>query len=903
MIPKKLQLKNFISYGEIQTIDFAPYHLICLSGKNGHGKSALLDAITWALWGQARKTTGSSKADQGLLRLGQTHMMVLLDFELNNTLYRVRREFAQPYNKPYTTLEFGIYNPETEQLLPLTDKTIRGTQAKIEEILRLDFDSFSNSAFLRQGQSNEFSQKSPKDRKEILATILGLNQYEIIRKRAIEKIRHAGAEQLALKTVQEKITQELTKKDQIIQDIITNTAALEDIKKTLQQLDQTHYALETNRKQLVQEQKEKELLVFHLNKLNEEYAQKQQQLRTLFIQWRTIQRNVRTLNMQTLETEKNFLLQEIAKHQHALQENLRIKEQILKTKEEMQHVAHDHQRTQLQTLQQKQLEIERLQTSYDHIFKTLESTKIQQKQSELEITQLSQELMTLHNQKLDTAVHKQAIALDQHFEKRKNFYQKYIAYGNWLTNELRNLEQKNSLVNHDADSSCPLCEQTLSATRRRFLKHKFSNHIQLLNHQLGRITTILKRLKTILLEQHQEVQVIQKLIEQDAARAIKIEEYAKTKDKLNLSIIKINEQIKTYEHTITEISKQLEIGKKDLIILEQQQQRSLANKPEYCQLQTMLFALEKDLQNTAYNEDKHKGAQQRYAAIEQQLQHATTIHEQKNQNLQRAQEITTLCASLKNIKLELYKIQKLLSAYEHINTKESELCTQEKDLKQKQIIMHEQKESLLQTIGKSQAQQTQMEHLTSEYQKQETHIAQLQSLIDDYQAIAAATSKDGIQALLIEEAIPEIEHEANHLLSKLTNNQAQLFIESLRDLKKGGTKETLDIKISDPAGMRPYELFSGGEAFRIDFALRIAISKLLARRAGTALQTLIIDEGFGSQDEEGLGHIMDALYKIHDDFAKIIIVSHLPSMKDQFPVHFLVEKGPSGSKVQIIEQD
>ena len=163
-------------------------------------------------------------------------------------------------------------------------------------------------------------------------------------------------------------------------------------------------------------------------------------------------------------------------------------------------------------------------------------------------------------------------------------------------------------------------------------------------------------------------------------------------------------------------------------------------------------------------------------------------------------------------------------------------------------------------------------------------------------------SKDGIQALLIEDAIPEIEQEANHLLSKLTDNQAQLFIESLRDLKKGGTKETLDIKISDAAGVRPYELFSGGEAFRIDFALRIAISKLLARRANTSLQTLIIDEGFGSQDEEGLAHIMDALYKIQDDFAKIIIVSHLPSMKDQFPIHFMVEKGTNGSSVRVMEQ-
>ena len=150
--------------------------------------------------------------------------------------------------------------------------------------------------------------------------------------------------------------------------------------------------------------------------------------------------------------------------------------------------------------------------------------------------------------------------------------------------------------------------------------------------------------------------------------------------------------------------------------------------------------------------------------------------------------------------------------------------------------------------------------------------------------------------------MPEIEQEANELLAKLTDNQAQIFIESLRDLKKGGAKETLDINISDTMGIRPYEMFSGGEAFRIDFALRIALSKMLARRAGTSLQTLIIDEGFGSQDEEGLAHIMDALYRIQDDFAKVIIVSHLPAMKDQFPVNFNIEKKPSGSVINIIEQ-
>ena len=161
-----------------------------------------------------------------------------------------------------------------------------------------------------------------------------------------------------------------------------------------------------------------------------------------------------------------------------------------------------------------------------------------------------------------------------------------------------------------------------------------------------------------------------------------------------------------------------------------------------------------------------------------------------------------------------------------------------------------------------------LKKLQLEHAQQQKSITSLTQEIDDHQEISQALSKNGIQALLIEDAIPEIEQEANDLLSRLTDNQATILIESLRDLKSGGSKETLDINIADAVGIRPYELFSGGEAFRIDFSLRIAISKLLAKRAGTSLQTLIIDEGFGSQDEEGLSYIMDALYKIQHDFQK-----------------------------------
>ena len=269
---------------------------------------------------------------------------------------------------------------------------------------------------------------------------------------------------------------------------------------------------------------------------------------------------------------------------------------------------------------------------------------------------------------------------------------------------------------------------------------------------------------------------------------------------------------------------------------------------------------------------------------------------------ERTERINQLCTQLKKHVQEQTHIATTLNSYAHVAHTAQALVQQHATITAQQTELRTRKEACLQEKGRLENQHKQLQTYEQEHAQNLASMVQLTTTIDDYQAIATATGKDGIQALLIEDAIPEIEQEANILLSKLTNNQAHILIESLRDLKKGGAKETLDIKISDSVGVRPYEMFSGGEAFRIDFALRIAISKLLARRAGTSLQTLIIDEGFGSQDDEGLSHIMEALYAIQDDFAKIIIVSHLPTMKDQFPVHFFVNKGPNGSSVQVIEQ-
>jgi exonuclease SbcC len=170
----------------------------------------------------------------------------------------------------------------------------------------------------------------------------------------------------------------------------------------------------------------------------------------------------------------------------------------------------------------------------------------------------------------------------------------------------------------------------------------------------------------------------------------------------------------------------------------------------------------------------------------------------------------------------------------------------------------------------------------------------------DFEELALAFGKKGIQAMIIENAIPEIETEANNLLNQLTDGRMNVEFITQKEAKSGTTIETLDIVISDENGSRNYELYSGGEAFRVNFAIRLALSKLLTHRAGAKLQFLVIDEGFGTQDVEGRDRLVEAINLIKGDFAKILVVTHIEELKEAFPNQILVTKNTTGSTFELL---
>ncbi len=902
MIPLKLQIKNFLSYGaEIQTIDFGTYNLICLSGKNGHGKSALLDAITWALWGHARKLSGTAKADQGLLRLGQTQMMVCLDLICNNQHYRIRREFMQTYGKPVTLLDFGLLEPNTERYVSLTEKTIRDTQAKIDSMLHLTFEAFVNSAFLRQGQANEFSKKSPKERKEVLAAILGIDRYESVRKLASERIRQIGTQKLHLASITQKLEQELAQGPTITQQLLELQEQQKNIASHEQQLLTNLKKCDEELQQLINEKQKIAMLEYQAAQLLHEQDAARVQLIELYKQWRTVHKHLlNQKNFTHLEEQKKVIVDAIAKHQQSLQNQLTLKQKLLAVKEQYAQRIANFNQEKAALVTDKKIALERLSLEKKQSEQVIQNCQ----QSTLKILALlqaaSQELANVvpSNNDLPNILKK----TEQQFEKRKEHYQRWIAQANMLNTEIQTADQKNRLVHDEEAPSCPLCEQNLSASRKRFLKKKFEADIYFLKRKFMRLSSLIKLLKPVLIDQHGHLEILKKTHQEQQMLIVKQEEIKTRIHRYETEKLEMAAEITKHQELISIISTTLETESAALAKTIENQKIELEKDSVYQELTHAIATIENQLKKDTYSQAAHEKTTQELATIEQQIVLYKDIQNQQLFQKQRSKTISDLCKQLKNMKKQHSLLLKDCTKKDFLQISENNIITQKKALLDQCNTLNKTKEHLLEQKGSLENQKNKLDQTRQEHSQAQKELAQYSRTIDDYQAIAQATGKDGIQALLIEDAIPEIEQETNDLLAKLTDNQTQLFIESLRDLKKGGTKETLDIKISDANGIRPYELFSGGEAFRIDFALRIAISKLLARRSGTALQTLIIDEGFGSQDEEGLSAIMDCLYKIQEDFAKIIIVSHLPSMKNQFPVHFVIEKGPQGSVVEVMEQ-
>ena len=184
--------------------------------------------------------------------------------------------------------------------------------------------------------------------------------------------------------------------------------------------------------------------------------------------------------------------------------------------------------------------------------------------------------------------------------------------------------------------------------------------------------------------------------------------------------------------------------------------------------------------------------------------------------------------------------------------------------------------------------------------KDEQHNLELEKT--DYESLVTAFGKSGIQSLIIENTLPDIENEINDILDKLTSGKISIsFITQKQAKTKKTAIDTLDIIVHDNGIDRKYESFSGGEKFRIDFSCHVGISKFLTKRADATIDMFILDEGLASQDINARTIFVDSIKMLSDKFKKILIITHIDTIKEAFDNKMFVTKDPIlGSKVSRI---
>lgn len=848
MIPIRLEMKNFLSYGDaVIPLDFTGMHLACLSGENGNGKSAILDAITWALWGEAR-----GSADE-LIRLGTDEMRVVFDFEINNDTYRVIK--GRSKRSSGNIWELYIVDADSGYR-PITGQGIKDTAVKIRRILRMDYKTFVNSAYIQQGRADEFTKQSVGDRKKILADILDLSRYDALEQKAKERRNEADQKVTELERWISTNEAELINEAEWKQELESAKVTQFEFESQIRTADAKHGELLAKQAELdasalkaADARKQIDSLQKEISRLQSQKHEQERRISTA--------QEIIALREQIVNgiSELKSTTEAIASLDKKLDELRSLNNEKL-TVEMKVNEAKRHLEIDKQNLEKQLAEIKSKLDAADKLINEIEPLRIKA----AELDDLSAKLNELHNLDSESA--------DQ-YGRLKTQYESAVE-------QKKDLEEKAALLSKP-EAKCPLCLTELDHGRHESILADYKA-------QINKVNALIIDLKKQATDTKARRESAKKDIENktrqiDANRSIR-------------------ERISKADHQIADadtFAAKLPALESDLQnIIEKLTSGGYAG--EY---RISIKDVESKIAELGYDEALHRRLREsipdlrRFEQLSVKLKYAEDNITSDESNLHSISEL--ISARERSIEENRIVISELSSAIAQLD----EIIAEIKSISVCLIQLRTSDKTLTGQIAALEQSLNRCEQLRKEISSARTDLEKAKKDKSAYNDLIAIFGKKGVQALIIENAIPEIQEEANQLLARMTDNAMQVSIETVRDKKTGGVAETLDIRISDDMGTRAYELYSGGEAFRVNFALRIALSRMLARRAGAKLQTLIIDEGFGTQDGKGREKLIEAIGSIKDDFELILVITHIDELKDAFPTRIEITKDSQGSQITV----
>jgi exonuclease SbcC len=840
----------------LPTLNLENVHVACLSGDNGNGKTALLDSITWVLWGKARART-----QEELIHQGQTSMSVELDFLANDQEYRVTRLHSRSRGSGSGKTELNLAVLNGNQPTSIMGNTIRDTEQQIINLLHMDYDTFVSTSYLRQGDADRFTKSNPADRKQILADVLSLDYYQELETAAKEKARESQIQIDRNETALVIHSSELSDKESVTDVINKTNATIELITPQVNVLEEQLTKLSAIIENTSRDRNQSETFKSSLALAVKEIKQAEEQESTLSLELLELE-NLISRSAEITEGKAN--LDQNSKELGKIEQNLRsVRDLEKKSAAISQAIAVEDERITVE------LGILRTRLDSEMLPAVAEIPDIKQV-----IINLEHALKALKNQETELRSIEAKISL---LEKEKN---QLDLENVSLMSQMTETRKRFDLL-QESDASCPVCNQNLTEKGKDHLQ----NELKLVGEKSKKSYEInslkISELKDVLTNQSEIATGKRKLIQEEGNQHNAGIISSKTK---LTHLGKIEQEVAAIRNTIKSIESKKVTN-----------DFSVENRKE-------LNFVQSQIKKIGYDEQTHKSLldnetnYQKYRQLYSQLENAENRRIEinkfsaSNQILiqNRKEQVSIWNKELKQIDTRLQQSQESSQMSQKVSrdlkSKRSELqsSVSQRDILKNRLLTIEQTEAEVKKLRKS---------INSHKQEK-----------DSYDELTAAFGRNGIQAFMIERSVPQIQEIANELLSKLTDNRMAIKLE-LRDGRldrlTGVPSEELDIRVSDEVGTRSYETFSGGESFRIDFALRIALSKLLASRSGAPLPILFIDEGFGSQDSKGQERLTEAIQSVQTEFEKIIVITHVEQMKESFEEQIEVIKTEDGATFRI----
>ena len=857
MRPLTLRLEGFTSFRDEQRVDFTDLDLFALWGPTGSGKSSILDAITYALYGKVERVEGVSEPLSGLVTHGQPRMKVVLDFECDQKTFRILRSTS---NTGTTKVRLDRLEGEDWMSYGEGGDSVREVNRIVPRLVGLDYDAFTRSVLLPQGKFAEFLVGDAKDRRKILTELLGLELFGRMAQRSNEIAREA-------KSIVDANTRLLEAEYAGIDaDAIAAAAAeAKRMKAEAAVASDAETLLEQLEDEWVEQNDAADVLVDLKSEVGDRRSSYETQATTLDRLSRELATAAETAksardNLETLRAKNERVASERAgaESEHGTLEDLA---GMRGNVESLRTLEVDLKRAEKNALEQEEIRVKAKKDldGRDAAVATADK-ELASAQEEIELREAQHD--KAHRADLVGALTQNLGAGDPCpvCERPLDHIPDSDASRLKEANDARVAAQERSRVMQDAASSARVAQaraaEALEAAARRCsectaeAEHKRSQLEEVRSQFEDQLegTTPEDQLREI----GKRAEALRDLIAAEKAAAV---EYASATDDAGAQqevLSKIATKIATVRGSIEGTPL------KPLLV---QVKRAAGGVPKVTVPATLPESpdeLARAVRRMAEQLQKVE------AGLDEEVR---TRRDQASALVQKAREalppdMGVDAEGIKPMLAEVRTVCRSLGQKAALSTKEAS------------------------TIAEKLTKRRELEAAVDQHRREQTVYAQLQRELKN----------DRIVQFLQAEALSVLAAAAGEHLKELSDGRYRLAFEDDRFF-------VIDAWNGDEH--RSVRTLSGGETFLASLGLALALSEqvqLLAVTERSRLQSLFLDEGFGSLDAETLDVVVGAISRLGSDGRLVGVITHVPELADSMPVRIEVLKGPRGSTIKTADE-